>query len=42
MQVAKEYLGCGVKKFKKKALKTNIINVLQDNIILKNTSAIDL
>ena len=40
MKITGKYLGCGVTKFIKIILKINKINVLYENIVLKNTLAI--
>ncbi len=41
MQMTGKYLGHDATKFIKTILKINEINVLYENIVLKNTSAID-
>ena len=41
MQMTDKYLGHDATKFIKIVLKINEINVLYENIVLKNTSAID-
>ena len=41
MQITSKYLGYGVTKLIKKILKINVINVLCESFVLKNTLAID-
>ena len=41
MQITSKYLGCAVTKVIKNELKINKINLLDEIIVIKNTSAFD-
>lgn len=41
MQSTRKYLDCGITKIIKNELKANKINVLDEVVVLKNTSVID-